>query len=351
MSNKMLAAVYHGPNDLRVEEYPVPDIDSGEVLLRVISTGICGTDLRILHGGHRKYPPGTVRIPGHEVVGEIVQVGDEVSGLDISQHVVVAPNVGCGRCKQCVSGNTNLCALFNAPGITFDGSFAQYMRIPAAAILQGNLIPIDKSKDPAVATLIEPLACVLRGQGELRIQPAETILVIGAGPIGLMHIMLAKMRGAGKVVVSELIPERLTLAKELGADCTVNPGEENLIAIVAEETHGAGFDVVIVATPVSEAQEISLELAAIGGRINFFGGLPKDRSTIKFNSNLVHYKELLVTGTTGSCTNDCLRAVEIFNSSRIELSKLIGARFSLTDALEAFKAAEEGSALKVVMLP
>jgi L-iditol 2-dehydrogenase len=284
-------------------------------------------------------------------VGDIVKVGDEVKGLDMGQRVFVAPNMGCGHCRQCVSGANNLCANYDAPGITFDGSFAEYMRIPAAAILQGNLIPIEKNLDPAVAALIEPFACVLRGQDVLNIQLGEVVLVVGAGPIGMMHMLLAKVRGSSQVIVSEIIPERVAQAKELGADLVVNPTEEDLGDIVAEETNGHGVDVVIVAAPAQKAQEAALELAAIGGRINFFGGLPKDRPTIHFNSNLVHYKELVVTGTTACSTNDCHRAAAIVSSGRIDLTKLVGARFPLTEALDAFKAAEESLSLKVVMEP
>ena len=351
MSENMLAAVYHGPEDLRVEMHPVPEIGAGEVLLKVLSTGICGTDVRILHGAHRKYTPGTVRIPGHEVVGDIVEVGADVKGLEVGQRVFMAPNMGCGHCRQCISGNNNLCANYEAPGITFDGSFAEYMRVPSAAILQGNLIEINKDVDPAAAALIEPFACVLRGQDAVHIQPGESVLVMGAGPIGIMHVMLAQLRGAGRVIVSELIHERAAQAREFGADRVVNPAEEDLPAIIAEETNSAGVDVAIVAAPAHRAQETAVELAAIGGRINFFGGLPKDQPTIQMNSNLVHYKELIVTGTTACSTQDCHRAAAIVNSGRIDLSRLIGARFPLSEAAEAFSVAESGKALKVVLEP
>lgn len=345
----MLAAVYYGPDDIRVEERSIPEIGEGEALLKVISTGICGTDLRIWHGTHRKYPPGTIRIPGHEIVGDLVKVGKQVKGLEIGQRYFLAPNMGCGHCRQCVAGNNNLCVDYEAPGITFDGSFAEYLRIPAAAILQGNLIPISKSIDPAVAALIEPFACVLRGQNALNIQPGETVLVVGAGPIGMMHMLLAQFRGAGKVIVSELIPERLTMAKDLGADRVVNPSEEDLGIVLDDETAGYGVDIVIVATPAHKAQEQALEFAGIGGRINFFGGLPKDRPTISFDSNLVHYKELVVTGTTACSTDDCRRAAAIINTGRIDLSVLVGSRFPLSQAEEAFKAADDGKALKVII--
>ena len=347
----MLAVVYYGPNDLRVEKRPVPDIGPGEALLKVLSTGICGTDLRILHGAHRKYPPGTIRIPGHEVVGDIVEVGADVKGLEVGQRVFMAPNMGCGHCRQCISGNNNLCAFYDAPGITFDGSFAEYMRVPSAAILQGNLIPINKKVDPAAAALIEPFACVLRGQDAVQIRPGESVLVVGAGPIGIMHAMLAKLHGAGIVIVSELIPERAAQASEFGADRVVNPAEEELSQVIEEQTNGAGVDVVIVAAPAHNAQTTAVELAAISGRINFFGGLPKDSPTIQMNANLVHYKELIVTGTTASSTQNCHRAAMIVNSGRIDLSRLIEARFPLGEAIEAFSVAGSGKALKVVLEP
>lgn len=345
----MLAAVYYGPNDLRIEERPVPDAGPKEALIKVINTGICGTDLRIFHGAHRKYPPGTIRIPGHEVVGELVEVGSEIDWLEPGSRVFVAPNMGCGRCRQCITGNNNRCANYDAIGITVDGSFAEYMRVPAAAVSQGNLIPVSDAIDPAAAALIEPLACVLRGQEVLNIRPGEYILIIGAGPIGVMHALLARIHGAVRVVVSELIQERAVQVKELGVDRVVNPTQENLHEIVAEETHGEGADVVIVAAPAHQAQEAALELAGIGGRINFFGGLPKERPKINFNSNLLHYKELVVTGTTACSTSDCRRAAMIVESGRIDLSPLVSARFPLPEAIQAFQTAEDRKSLKVVL--
>lgn len=350
----MLAAVYHGPNDIRVEERPTPSIGPDEALLEVVSAGICGTDLRIHHGEHRKYPPGTVRIPGHEFVGDVVELGadqGDIHHLEVGQRVFVAPNMGCGRCRQCVSGNNNRCADYQAFGVTIDGAFAEYVRIPAAAIRQGNLIPISRDTDPAGAALTEPFACVLHGQDALDIQPADVVLIVGAGPIGIMHLMLARLRGARRVVVSDLISDRLTLAAEAGADRVLNPAEEDLATAIAEESGGEGADVIIVAAPAHRAQEESLELAAIGGRINFFGGLPKDQPTIQFNSNLVHYKELVVTGTTACSTDDCRRAAAIVEAGRIDLAPLVSARFPLRKAVEAFTAAEARESLKVVIEP
>jgi len=345
----MLAVVYHGPNDLRVEERVRPVISDDEVLLKVNQAGICGTDLRIIHGGHRMYPPGTIRIPGHEVVGEIVEVGANVRGVIVGERVIVAPNWGCGHCRQCVTGNNNRCANYGAVGITEDGAFAEYMRIPAAAILQGNLIPLDSNTDPALAALVEPLACVLRGQTALHITPDDTVLIMGAGPIGILHVLLARLHGARRIVVSDPHPERLAKAQAAGADRLVKAGADDLSAIIQDETHGEGADVIITAAPAALAQESAVQLAAIGGRINFFGGLPKDRPTISLDSNRVHYKEIIVTGSTGCSTSDCRRAAAIVSSGRLDLAQVVTGRYPLREALDAFAVAESGVALKIIL--
>ena len=347
----MLAAVYHGPNDLRVEQVDLPKIGAGEMLVKVISASICGTDLRIFHGNHRMYPEGTVRVPGHEVVGTIVELGEKVEGYQVGQRVFCAPNTGCGHCQQCITGNNNLCSQYDAIGVTSDGGFAEYVRIPANSVRQGNIIPISFTVDPAVAALMEPFACVLRGQNALHIQPGEVVLIIGAGPIGVMHIKLAKARGAGKVIVSEPIADRAEQAKRMGADKVINPATDDLKKALLEESDGRGANVIIVAAPVHAAQEAALDLAAISGRINYFGGLPKDRPTINFDSNLVHYKELVITATTACSTADCWQAAQIVNSGLVDLSDVVSQRFPLSQAVQAFAAAEDRKSLKIVLEP
>jgi L-iditol 2-dehydrogenase len=348
---KMLAFIYHGPNDLRQEQAPIPTIGPGDVLVKVHSASICGTDLRIYHGQHRKYPPGTVRIPGHEVAGTLVDAGKDVTGLAPGQRVFLAPNIGCGHCLECVTGNNNRCAEYQAIGVTMDGAFAEYVRFPAAGIQQGNVIPIANDVDPAVAALIEPFACVLRGQNAVDIHPGDTVLVVGAGPIGIMHLKLARLRGAARVMVSEPNPDRLGMAIRMGADIGINPARQDVAAIVSEETHGHGAGIILVAAPSPQAQQASLQWAAIGGKINFFGGLPQDNHTVLLDTNQIHYREIHVTGTTACSTADCWQSAEIINSGRVDLSELISARFPLGQALDAFSSAENGQALKVVIQP
>ena len=351
MKETMQAAVYHGPNDIRVEEVPIPKIGSDEILLKVLNANICGTDLRILHGHHRKYPEGTVRIPGHEVAGEIAEVGADVKKYQLGDRVFVAPNMGDGDSRETISGNNNLDPNFRALGINLDGAFAEYMRIPAGAVYQGNVMHISPDEDPAVAALIEPLACVLRGQNAVNVHSGDFVVVMGAGPIGVMHMMLAKARGALRVLVSEPIEKRRVQALELGADLVVDPITEDLAVIVQEASGGRGADVIIVAAPSKVAQESALQIAAMGGRINLFGGLPKDDPFIHFDSNIVHYKELVVTGTTACSTHDCLQAADLVNSGRIELTKLVTSRFQLAEAGAAFAAAEDGTNLRVSLIP
>jgi len=347
----MLAAVYHGPNDLRVEQAPKPRIGPGEMLVRVVSASICGTDLRIWHGTHRMYPPGTVRIPGHEIVGEIVELSPDVTEYHLGERVFCAPNAGCGHCPQCIRGNSNLCENYEALGVTIDGGFAEFVRISARSVRQGNVIRVDASLDPAVAALLEPFACVVRGQNALDIRPGHVVLVMGAGPIGVMHVKLAKARAAAKVIVSEPLAERRGQAALLGADRVVDPAAEDLSAAVAAESAGRGADVVIVAAPAHAAQQAAIQIAAIGGRINFFGGLPKDHPSVEIDANAIHYKELVVTGTTACSTADCLQAADIMAAGLVDLSGMVSRRFALNAALEAFAAAEDRSSLKVVLQP
>jgi L-iditol 2-dehydrogenase len=351
MKETMKAAVYRGPNKIQIEEVPVPEIGPDEILLKVVNTHICGTDLRILHGGHRKFPEGTVRIPGHEVAGEIADVGANISKYSVGEMVFVAPNMGEGDSRETISGNNNLDPNFKAIGINLDGSFAEYMRIPAEAVRQGNVMKLKEGEDPALAALIEPLACVLRGQNAVNVHSGDVVVVMGAGPIGMLHMLLAKARGAAAVVVSEPAEGRRTQALELGADLVVDPINEDLKAAVDDVSAGRGAGVIIVAAPSKPAQESALQIAAVGGRINLFGGLPKDDPFIRFDSNIVHYKELVVTGTTACSTYDCLQAADLVRAGKIDLAAMVTSRYPLEEIDAAFEAAADGTNLRVSLEP
>jgi L-iditol 2-dehydrogenase len=346
----MIAAVYHGPEDLRVEQFPTPSAGAGEIVLRVDYASICATDLRILKGAHRKYGPGTVRVPGHEVVGTIAELGKGVNhSYRVGQRVFVAPNVGCGHCAQCQRSQNNLCVNYAALGITLDGAFAEFMRIPAPFLQQGNLIPVDEKLEGASVALAEPFACVLHGQNALRLNSNDVLLILGAGPIGIMHLLAGRAAGVKKILVSEQSPERLQIAADAGADRVINFCEELLTDVVSAETEGRGADVIVVAVGVREAMEGAPRVAAIGGRINFFAGLPSGDTSVALDANLIHYKELIVTGTTGCSTADCRRSMELISSGKVNLGPLVSRRYGFDHALEAFTAARAGNVLKVVL--
>jgi len=347
----MLAAVYHDLQDIRVEQVPRPTIGDEEALLRVRASSICGTDLRIYSSGHFKIPPGTSRILGHEFAGEVVEVGSLVKSLTPGVRIAIAPNIGCGACEQCIQGRSHLCPTYDAFGITLDGAFSEYMLIPKEAIQQGNIVPLPEGVSFEEAALNEPFSCCYNGSRACRIGPGDSVLIVGAGPIGVMHLFLASLSGASKVIISEMIEERLTGALEFGADLAINPAKEDLLDAIGEATDGRGVDVIIVAAPSPGAQEQALDLAAPQGRINFFGGLPQGRELINFNSNRVHYKQLLVTGTTGSSNYQYRKSMEILASRRVDLCPLISARFPLSEIAEAFALAASKEAMKVLITP
>ena len=344
----MRALVYRGPEDLRVEERADPQPGPGEALLRVAACGICGTDLRIAAGSHRAYPEGTVRVPGHEIAGTVAAVGSGVD-LDEGATAFVAPNVGCGRCPACRAGRVNLCRTPRALGITDDGGFAELVLLDEQVVSQGNVLVVEEGLDMAALALVEPLACALRGSNACAIGAGDLVVIVGAGPIGLMHLQLARLRDPAAVIVSEPSEARRAEAARFGADATVEP--DDLAEAVAARSDGLGADVVITAAPAPAAQRQALELAAPAARINFFGGLPRDSPKVELDTNLIHYGELVVTGTTANTTEDCREALELVVSGQVDTAALVGARQPLESAGNAFDAARSGELLKVVIEP
>jgi threonine dehydrogenase-like Zn-dependent dehydrogenase len=347
----MLAAVYHGIHDVRLEEVERSQPDVGEAVMRVRAASICATDLRIFNHGHFKIPAGTARILGHELAGELVAVGEGVTGLAPGMRVAVAPNVGCGSCWECVEGYNNLCPDYDAFGITLDGGFAETMRITAPAVQQGNVVEIPEGLSFEEAALGEPLSCCFNAQRACHLSPGETLLIMGAGPLGLMHLLLGRHSGAGQVIVSEVQESRARQAAALGADLVLNPGERDLREAILEATGGRGADVVVVAVGSAELQEQAVELAARRGRVSFFAGLAGGRDRACINSNRIHYGQVTVTGTTGSNHHQYRQTMQILGSGRLSLASLVTARRPLQEIAQAFADAASGEQLKVVVVP
>jgi L-iditol 2-dehydrogenase len=348
----MRAAVFLGPNEMVLREIERPVAGPGEVLIKVAACAVCGTDLRILSGGKTRgvVPP---RVLGHEISGEIVALGEgaeDFTPLRSGQRVTMAPGIPCLACRFCNTGNENLCRNRPAIGYSYDGGFAEYMAVPAIAVARGILFPIPSHLTDAESALAEPLACVVNGQRKSQVRLGDVVLVIGAGPIGLMHLQLARASGARKVFVSEPSRERRLLADALGATRTVDPTSEDLVEIVRGATDGDGADVVVAAIGVTQIVNQLLELARPGGRVNLFAGYSgAGESTI--SANLVHYGELIVTGTS-ACTRDDFRtALNLIDSGQVDVKKLASHTFPLDRVHEAFETTRSGAGLRVIVNP
>lgn len=345
----MIAATYKQGTGFAVQDVSVPGIAEDEILLRVHAASICGTDLRIVRNGHRKLKQDQTITLGHEFTGTIEKIGSHVGRFTVGQQVGVAPNAGCGQCGMCIRGLTNMCPDYTAFGITFDGAHTEYVRIPSTIIHQGSIVPLPDSMTFREATLIEPLSCVINGVRASRIEIGDYVVVFGAGPIGLMHLLVTLRSGAAKVIVVDPVDARLEMAVKLGASAVVNPTKEVTKERILSLTSGNGADAVITACSVASVQEEALELLAPYGRLCLFGGLPSDKSTIHTNSNLIHYKNLVVTGMTGGPPVDFRRALRLIESKAVDVSLLTSHVFPLEKVGMAYETALKGDCLKVVI--
>ena len=345
---KMRAARLYAKEDLRVEEIPVPEAAAGEVLLRVKAAAVCGTDIRMYRNGARGATPGNPLVLGHEVSGVVESVGKGVSGYQPGSAVAVAPNMGCGVCDQCVSGNTQMCPTYQAFGINLPGGFAPYMRIPAAAVSQGNLAPIPDGADFVSAALVEPLSCVYNAFQRIAIVPGDTVLVIGAGPIGLMHAKVAFMAGAARVFMNDLSAERLTLCRQK-EPAIIALESAGLKERLAELTHGQGVSVCITAAPSAEAQILALEVVGVNGRVMLFGGLPEGRSKVALDTNLVHYKQITITGTSRQSLGQYRQTLGLIASGRLVVRDLVTMSTPLEEIRSSFEQVIQGKGLKNVI--
>ena len=342
----MLAARMYGINDLRIEEVPTPAPGPGEALLKVKAAAICGTDVRILADGSPIVDAGRPLILGHEFAGVIHAVGEGVTACAPSDRVAVAPNMGCGYCDLCVSGNGQLCPDYRALGVNLDGGFAEYALIPAEAAGGGNLVPLGQSSFVEGA-LNEPFSCALNGFERCTVQPGDFVLIVGAGAIGLMHAKLAKLAGASRVVLSDLSEERQATARAMD-DAFITVGALDATQAAAL-TDGHLFDAIITACPSPAAQQASLSLAAINGRICLFGGLPKGREEVSLNTNIIHYKQLIVTGTTRASLAQYRKTLRFIREKALSMEDLVTRRGPLAQIAELFELAKQAKGLKNII--
>jgi L-iditol 2-dehydrogenase len=324
-----------------------PALQPGDMLLRVKAATICGTDIRILRGTKTagiRYPS----ILGHEFSGEVVETGGH-QGFHKGQAVCVCPQFACGHCESCLQGAENLCRNLTALGYQLDGAFAEYVRIPAHGVLAGNVLPMPRGLPFETAALAEPLACVMNGQERVGLKPDDTVLVLGAGPIGILHVKLARFSGARHIIVSEPNELRRRAALVAGADLVVDPAREDLLACVRAATQGLGADVAICAIGVPALANEAIRLVRPRGRVSLFAGYPAG-TRAELDVNAIHYSEVMVTGAFGLTRLQFDRALQLIASGALALDALLTHRFGLAEIATALQVAEQGSAIKVAII-
>ncbi|MCL2034138.1 MAG: alcohol dehydrogenase catalytic domain-containing protein [Oscillospiraceae bacterium] len=345
---EMLAARLYGKNDLRIEKIPVPEISEDEILLRVKAAAVCGTDLRMLQNGAAGVDENSPLVLCHEFAGIIEKAGASVSGYEAGQRVCIAPNTGCGVCGHCISGNGHHCAKLRALGVHIDGGFAEFVRVPAAAVRLGNVTPLADNISFEAGAANEAFACAYNAFERYRVDPGDMVVVIGAGAIGVMHAKLAKMAGASKIILNDLSQERLDEC--IKAEPGVIAVRDNLLERVMEETAGAGANVVIISCSAAAAQQAAFSLAALDGRVNFFGGLPRGREMVGLDTNIIHYKQLTVTGTTRSSLFHYRQTLHFIERGIVDIDPLITHKLPLGDIRKAFDNAATALGLKQVAI-
>jgi L-iditol 2-dehydrogenase len=351
MRETMQAAVVYGPRDLRVEDRAVPDAPAGSIRVRVMACGLCGTDRRIYTTGdfRASYPI----VVGHEIAGVVDDVAPGVVGARPGDRVCVAPGHGCGECRMCRSGHPNVCTQpLPSLGYRVDGGFAGYIAVPENIYRLGFINAIPEALSFDEAAMSEVVACCLNAQENSPVQEGDVVLVLGAGPAGAIHSQLARLRGARQVILAQRSRARLDLVTaRFAVSRAVSMADEDLRSVVMDETAGEGADVVYVCAPSRAAQELALELAAPRGRINFFGGLPRDDRLASVDANTVHYRELFIAGASSSLPEHNREALRLLASREIDPALLITHRFPLEEIEEAFGVAERREGIKVVVNP
>ena len=345
LPDTMLAVRVHAPGDLRVDRVPLPEIEEGDALLRMLAAGVCATDRKLAARGA---PGDGPRVLGHEIVAEIVVPG--VSRLAAGSRVAVAPNVGEGTCPACRRGATNLCPDYQAFGIHLDGGMADFLRVPRVAVEAGHLLPIPDGLADLDAALLEPLACCVEGLSASELRPGDALLIVAAGVMGRLHVVAGRALGAGTIFVVDRNPERLAHAQALGADVTLAPTDD-LAGAIRAATGGRGADVAAVTVGDTAAARGALASLAREGRLNLFAGFGPDEGPLEIDANAFHYRGLKLIGTTGASMTTLARTLALLHGGRLALNGLVSATYELADAARAFEAAGQGGHARVVLLP
>ncbi|MBW4618185.1 MAG: zinc-dependent dehydrogenase [Cyanosarcina radialis HA8281-LM2] len=334
----MKAQVFRGVNQLSYEEVPTPEVAADEVLVQVRVVGLCQSDIKkILYPLYE--PP---RIFGHETAGTIASIGKDVSGWQVGQRVVVMHHIPCMRCAYCLNDNFSMCDVYKNITTTAGfspsgGGFAEYVKVPGHIVQNGGLIAIPDDVTFEQASFVEPTNCCLKAVKKAQVQPGETVLITGAGPIGLMFIMLVKYFG-GKAIATDLLPSRIEKALAVGAEAAFDARDPQLPSKIHALTNGVGVDTTLLAVPSDKAFFQALECTRKGGKILFFAEFP-DEVEIPINPNILYRREIDLMGSYSSSYRLQSMSTDIVFNRRIDVDALISDRYPLKNLSEAVEKA------------
>ena len=336
----MKAAQFDRPHSLNIIEKPLRSLQPGEVLVRVQVCGVCGTDVHIVEGSSRSTPPVVL---GHEYAGIVEAVGNGVSDFTPGEPVAVDPNIACGTCYYCRRGHVHLCSNLRALGVDIDGGMAEYSIVPVQ-----QLYGIPAGLTIEASAFVEPVSCCVHGIDRANIQLGDTVVIVGGGTIGLIMMQLSRNAGAARTVVVEPLGHKRAIARTLGADLILDPGESNVKAAVFDLTH-VGADVVIECAGKGSTTSLAIELARRGGTVVFFGVCPIGE-TIPVEPNQVYFKELTIVGSYVN-PHTFARSIGILSAGKISVDAFQVDRFPLDGVLEALAWQREGRTLKSIIQP
>lgn len=344
----MKAIVYGGPGRFDLRDVPEPRLEPGGLLARVECCGICGTDYKLYFTENPRFPPGSIL--GHEFVARVEQVSPGAAGFRVGDRVTMATTVPCGACELCRRGLANLCSAARCVGAAYQGAFAELIPIAAHAVRMGNVLKVPEGLASRAAALAEPLSCVVNAQEIARVREGLSVVVVGAGPLGCLHMQVARARGAAKVIAVQRSKARCELAAGFGVDAVICSGEEeDVVSRVKALTGGRGADCVLVCAPDRAAQEQSVLLAAKGGVVSLFASLPKGASDITLDSRVIHYGQVSVVGCSDSTAAQGREALRLLECGAVDAAKVITHEVPLERIVEGIELVRQRVGLKVLV--
>ncbi|MBM3139737.1 MAG: zinc-binding dehydrogenase [Chloroflexi bacterium] len=337
----MRATIFHEPGKVTVEDRGTPAAGPGEIRLRVAAASLCASDIRV-YKGEKHAAPGVV--PGHEIAGVVDAAGEGVTGVAEGDRVVLCPILACGQCRFCQLGRRNRCVSRRTLGYDLDGGFAEWLRVPAEIVALGHVFPVPADLPLEIAALTEPSACVLNSLELCGVGPGSSLAIVGAGPMGLLHLIMARAAGAGPIIVSEPVAERREIAKRWGADLALDPARDDVLGAVRAATRGYGADAVVLSVGISSLVGGAIDLVRKQGVVNLFAGFPPGQA-VPFDPNVIHYGEIVLSGSQNATSDQYRRTVALLRAVP-HIDEVVTNRYGIERAPEAYASRLELNGLK-----